>query len=470
MSWYAHFVSIAEGRDRAPAPPTPTERSRPPFTPALQTNLPPSPGPNTIDPSSLLSPSSITSYDTPLTPANRHRSPSPNTARPGLDLSLLLRPALYSPIPTTGIPPPFLHSAHQPTPGAPLEQLLEAGHFRHAAEKVGEILGSSGEISPFDIPRVLELFYVRLACLVLISHPEIAAKEARALLDILAREGGSFSQPGSRAASRERPVERINALAMIPWDLRLLLESLKTVLTNDSRRGVMNLYQLASECRAQAALAAKTSDTEARAMWGTRLSDLGIRVANELVSMGEYETAIRHLQTLEGRGDGLDEKEQITMAVRKALLYLRIGHVDAAAGCYTGLTSTESSRGVEMLRALNYMAETDYSSAVDTLNALHSAHPSDELVKHNLAVCLLYNGHVTRASEVLEDLVGGHGEEGTPGSVFPALLFNLATIYELRTEKAREKKVNLVEKVADRQSGSQNEGVLYERQGVDFKL
>jgi len=367
-------------------------------------------------------------------------------------------------VPTAGIPPPFLHSKHQPAPDAPLQTLLESGHFRHAAEKAADTLASS-EISPFDIPNILSLYHIRLACLVLVSQSEISAKEARALLDILAREGASFSRPNSRATSRERSGERFNPLALIPWDLRLLLERLKTVLSNDRRRGIMSLYQLGSECRTQAFLAAKTEDAEIKKTWSARLYDIGLRVACELLEMGEFETASRHLQTLEKALDDLDEEEKFKMIIRKSLLYLKIGHVEAARACYAGVL--DESREATMLQALHQMAEADYSSAVETLQSLNSAHPEDVLVTHNLAVCLLYNGDATRASEMLEDLVKGNSESDEPGRSFPGLLFNLATVYELRTERARDKKVHLVEQVADTRP---HDGAVYERLGVDFKL
>lgn len=493
---------FTKGQIRPPAPPTPTERQRSPLPAALRTDLPASPGPSTvssirggeIDPATLLSPASIRSYDTPSFSSHpRQRSPSPNTPRPRLDLSPLLRSGLYNPIPTTGIPPPFLHSTHQPAPDTPLQTLLENGHFRLAAEKAGDILGSpAADISPFEIPRILELFHTRLACLVLINQSPLAAKEARVLSDIPARESGNppfSSTSGARAGSVERrprprptslsPGGRFDAMAFIPWDLRLLLERLKIVLMNDARRGIMNLYTLGSECRYNATIAAKTGDMEARLMWGGRLYDIGLRVASGLVEMGESETALRHLQSLEhstlptlageAASEGAGEEEKAKMATRKALLYFRIGDVEAARKCYHALSSTSSGtteQEVEMLEALYHMAEADYAAAVTTLSSLHEKYPANELVTHNFAVALLYNGNATRASELLESLVDGDSKTGRNGPAFPGLLFNLATIYELRTERARDRKVRLVERVADKKAG----GVAYERQGAEFKL
>ncbi|KAL1311396.1 hypothetical protein AAFC00_001563 [Neodothiora populina] len=278
-------ASINERYISAPTPPTPTERTRAPYTPALNTNLPPSPA--SIPRGALLSPDSITSYDTP-------RSPSPNVSRTNLDLSILLRPNLYQSIPTTNIPPPFLSS--QPPTTTTLPELLAKRHFRLAADKVVEILCQS-DISPYENERIFELFHTRLACLILTNHADLAAKECRPLLDIVAKE---------------RRI--VNPIALIPWDLRLLIETrLRPVLAHGgARRSIMNLYSLGTECRINASRA-----EEDQKLWTDRLADLGLRVASVLVEMGETETALRHLNSLD------DESNNEL----KALLYLRLGDV-----------------------------------------------------------------------------------------------------------------------------------------------
>ncbi|KAK4944153.1 hypothetical protein LTR66_014537, partial [Elasticomyces elasticus] len=53
---------------------------------------------------------------------------------------------------------------------------------------------------------------------------------------------------------------------------------------------------------------------------------------------------------------------------------------------------------------------------------------------------------------------------------FPALLFNLATVYELCTERARDAKVRLVERLAGAPPGGGGAGLQWEREGAEFKL
>lgn len=57
------------------------------------------------------------------------------------------------------------------------------------------------------------------------------------------------------------------------------------------------------------------------------------------------------------------------------------------------------------------------------------------------------------------------------GHAFHALTFNLATMYELRSDKARERKMLLAERVAGSLRGSEEQdGRSVERRLGDFKM
>lgn len=232
----------------------------------------------------------------------------------------------------------------------------------------------------------------------------------------------------------------------------------------------MGLYTLASECRVLHQKARAEKDEDAQRLWAKRLMDLGIRVAGQLVEMGELETARRHLETLETTPD-LDGQVKREMGVRKALLLLRIGDVGAAERCIAPLSSSATSSPSEteeiqtgVLTALTHVSSASFDQALSLLGTLHAKFPSSELVTHNLAIAHLYSGDVTRASEILERLV--HDDE----VVFPGLLFNLATVYELRTERARERKLELVDRVVGIEGAEGRGGGGWERGVGDFKL
>lgn len=207
----------------------------------------------------------------------------------------------------------------------------------------------------------------------------------------------------------------------------------------DGRRGVGGYYDLAREARAEVK---KATNPEERETWKERLKQMGLYVANALIEMGDAEAAARHLESLRP-GNGKDE----ILEGRLALLYLNFGNVDAARQC---LSDTNPS-----VRPLLSMADSRYADAAEQWKAL----PSSDLATQNLAVCLFYAGRVDETLELLDRLV-------TKGRTFYALTFNLATVYELCSEKGSQRKEDLVERARKniKEKGGGERGV------IDFTL
>ena len=229
----------------------------------------------------------------------------------------------------------------------------------------------------------------------------------------------------------------------------MLAVRLQAIGVGDLRRAVPGYYDLARVARGHITTAASDSDRE---LWRARLSDVGVRVANVLAEMGDFEAAARHLESLHISEASAQDKE--LARGRLGLLYLRIGRLSDARRYIVGEDSAGSY--AELLRPLLSVAEGNYSSAAKQLGATAG---SDILTRSNLAVALVYAGEMKKAREVLDGMVRN-------GDALPLLLFNLSTIFELCTEKSKTLKAELVEKVAEI-SGS-NTG--WERAMQDFKL
>ena len=82
------------------------------------------------------------------------------------------------------------------------------------------------------------------------------------------------------------------------------------------------------------------------------------------------------------------------------------------------------------------------------------------IVQQNLAVNFLYAGRLKDARELMENAV-------QQGKSYRSLIFNLATIYELSSERSRDLKMNLTDKVAS-QDGTTLNNLC--RANTDFKL
>ena len=238
----------------------------------------------------------------------------------------------------------------------------------------------------------------------------------------------------------------------------------------DSRKGVMGYYELAREAREAAA---RAEGADERRVWRARLRECGVRVANVLVEMGELEGAGRHLGTLASVERGMsDEDGAREVLVMEALVWLRVGDVRAARRCVAALSAGSEDAESEgegegkgndkaeaTLNALVKIAEGDYRAAVQAWTELHFEYRDDPMITQNLAVCLLYMGKISEARKLLTDLTA-------VSPPFHALTFNLCTLYELCTEKSRDRKMALAERIAAKEPSE----VGWEMAAVDFKL
>lgn len=339
------------------------------------------------------------------------------------------------------------------------EELLAKGHFRAAAiaavqHLTGAGLASGQGVDSKDSQRIFELLYLRLACLTLIDATPLAAQEVKALEDL---------------TSVHTYVDEVTGEHLVPWELRVLNVRLQALGFGDPRRAVMSYHELAREAREHVAKAAAFYDNTTAELWKSRLQDLGIKVAGALIDMDDAVGAAHHLDTLRSRGDG-------RLELARALLWLHLGDTDSARECASRCSSSAET-SEQIILGLCEMAEGDYAGALKTWEALRAT-MKDEMVSVNCAVCLLYLGRMEEVSrislfpvsystnpafvqgrEILEELVDG-------GLASRTLLFNLSTMYELCTEKNRNLKIKLTEKVA-----AMDETVLgWEKTNADFKL
>ncbi|KAK6213727.1 gtp-binding protein [Colletotrichum tabaci] len=407
-------------------------------------------GPLDLDDTPLNDPLSpktaATEEKTQQRPISGQRSPAapPSPAPPvkttvTKDFGFLLRPEIYHSINPVNIPVAFRNSSKQPPADASLEDLLAKGHFRAAAiAAVQELTATGGperpRVDPADHQRIFSLLYTRLACLTLIDATPIAAQEVRALEDLNA---GVY-------------IDETTGEHLVPWELRVLNVRLQALGFSDPRRSVMSYHDLAREAREQISKATIRHDNSARELWKARLTDLGINVTGALIEMDDLAGAARHLSTLKDRGDG-------KMALSRALLWLHLGDTEAARRSVQD-SGEDGKHAERVITALCQMADGEYDAALQSWQDLKGEF-ADEMVGVNLAVCLLYTGKLTEARSVFEDMVN-------TGYSSHTLLFNLSTTYELCTERNRNLKLGLVEKVADLDETPRG----WEKNNADFKL
>ncbi|KAF1920800.1 hypothetical protein BDU57DRAFT_25444 [Ampelomyces quisqualis] len=354
---------------------------------------------------------------------------------PSKDFSFLQDATAYHLLPTASIPAPFLNAPTLPSPSSPIDTLLLSGHYRLAAVSAARNIVTAA--SPHDHSTLLHLLHIRLACLCLINEHALAAQESKVLGDL-------------NSAFYRHPLTNAH---LVPWDLRLLVVRLAALGYGEWRKGIMGYYELVRECRENIVKAGTPQDD--KTTWRARLRDCGVRVANLLIEMGDFEGAGRHLATLSES----DASASNQISVMETLVWLRVGDISSARRCLSRTASppdiTESA-----LAALIQLADSDFEAAATSFRALHDTHPDDAMIAQNLAVCLVYTGRIADAKEMLGNLI-----DTSPS--FHSMIFNLSTVYELCTEKNRDKKMSLASRLAARKDGG---GVGWEMGASQFKL
>lgn len=175
----------------------------------------------------------------------------------------------------------------------------------------------------------------------------------------------------------------------MPWELRVLAVRLQGVGFNDPRKIIMGYYDLARQARMEITrINGKNElyDEEERVLWEIRLSDLGLRVASALVEMEDLEGATHHLRKLLSSGSSLKIRH---LNLQMAILWLRIGDVEAARHCMSGDAEIDG-----VVAALSDVAEGNYGEASNAWQVLCERDPGNGMYRQNLAVCLLYAGRM----------------------------------------------------------------------------
>jgi tetratricopeptide (TPR) repeat protein len=325
------------------------------------------------------------------------------------DLSFLLHHGNFHTLSHLDIPPPLRSEFLILNPGEPLstslgalEKLLAEGRFLIAAHFSASILTSS-LISPTDIKIIFSLFYTRLACLDLSGNTVLAAQESKALEDLSSAFYYIDLNLESAAADNDKdPEHEQDPRHIVPWPLRVLAVRLQSIGFGDSRRSIGGLYEIGLEARREIM---RSEATEAeRELWKQRLADLGVRSVNALIEMGDFDAARRSLDSLRMSGP-----ESNITKLRKALLLLRIGDLDAASQVFGDANERKEAA---LLKPLISMSDGRFADAVAEWRILgeDKTRTDGALVAQNLAVCLLYVGQL---DEVLDPLYSIHLLEGS---------------------------------------------------------
>jgi len=280
---------------------------------------------------------------------------------------------------------------------------------------------------PEDLTLILGLWYLRLSSLARLRLFNQTTAECTNLFLVL-----NGIEP---ASTRTWLFERI-----LPFELEVMHARLK-YWAGDHMAYVDALYALLRKCKVRSRRA--RGEPTVVAMWKERGARICLIIASQFMEMKDFAAAAKLLEPL------CEQSEVTSPALRSAVarIYLQSGNLAMAAHHFT-LVSEDADTALSirnMNAALLTAAEGDWAQASEILHTLVLAeNPDNYVAVNNLCVALLSQGKLKEGIEVMEKAL-----KASPESVVAEpFLFNLSTLYELRSATAIENKRNLLIEVA----------------------
>ncbi|KAF7308481.1 Tetratricopeptide repeat protein 15-like [Mycena chlorophos] len=440
-----------DGHDNAAATPVATSPSDPALGPIQEVTIPlvaPIPiSPNALASPLLQSPNLNLNKEVPPPPPPPHThsqdSDSDEEDAPELYLPALVIPTMFLPLPNTDPLTTLLNKYIHPPEKRPMRDLtgewqrtdfhalVMSNSWRALARMARDRIVTS---DPEDLSLVLGLWYLRLSSLARLRLFNQTTAECTNLFTLL----NGIEPP----ATRQWLFDRI-----LPFELEVINARLK-YWAGDHMGYLDALYLLLRKCKARSRRA--RGDSTIVAMWKERGARVCLIIASQLVEMKDYAAATKLLEPLCEQREGDTQINSAALRSAIARIYLQCGNLNMAAVHFELAAAPEAGAPesmVEMNAALMAAAEGDWGQVVEILKgeALQQDGPERFVAVNNLCVALLSQGKLREGIAVMEGAL-----KESPESVVIAepFLFNLSTLYELRSATAIENKRNLLIQVA----------------------
>ncbi|KZT21559.1 hypothetical protein NEOLEDRAFT_1073338 [Neolentinus lepideus HHB14362 ss-1] len=412
----AEEISLAASTSlSAPAPSSPL----PVLSPNLNKSVPPTP--------------------TPISDDDEDEEETPEVYLPAL-----VHPTMFLPIPNTDplttlltkyISDPSQRPARDLSgewQGRDFHTLVMSNSWRALARMARDRIVAT---DPEDVSLILDLWYLRISSLARLRLTNQASAEMNNLFSVLY----SLQPPFARDYLLDK---------LLPFELEVLHARGK-YWAGDHMGYLDALWALVRKCRKKAKEAGKKKskksgvDTNAeREMWVERGSRVVLIIASELIEMKDFAAATKLLTPL--LNSSLPTPELQSAVAR---IHLQSGHLTIAAKYFAEVEVNPAAGQVmkDMNTAMLATAEGDWSRAANILQRVLVNDPDNFPAVNNLAVVLLSQGLIKEGIDVLEKAL-----RASPSTVVVAepFLFNLSTLYELRSLTASQNKRNLLLEVA----------------------
>ena len=352
-----------------------------------------------------------------------------------------------------------------------LFQLIESGCFRAAVNLTTRILaqygqgsGQNGAITRHS-PTSLKVWYIRLFLLVQLKQFSTVEVEAEPFGDLdnpdLYYEYYNRIEPQYQ---QESGMQKIGS--MVPFGFRLLLAELPQHL-GKHHEAIDRLHQLLAtiekmlkNMKNNTPENSQTTECNENAervstlqLWKKRKRSVLYTISNCAIMQKDFELSIMNLEILYELSDSIEEKISIKSSIGR--VYLQLGDVTVATECFevakelrknkmqseTGKKYTGMKVDELIDDALVSMSTNNFADALNILEEADRLAPGNSLVINNKSVCLLYLGRLKDALTNLESELTRN-----PKNILKeSHVLNLATLYELESSYAGQKKQALLD-------------------------
>ncbi|KAE9396866.1 hypothetical protein BT96DRAFT_977219 [Gymnopus androsaceus JB14] len=369
--------------------------------------------------------------DVPPPPSESEEEDAPELYLPGLVL-----PTMFLPIPNTDPLTTLLNKYIHPPERRPARDvsgewqksnfhtLVMTNSWRALARMARDRIVTT---DPEDLALVLGLWYLRLACLSRLRLFNQTSVECTNLFSVL----NAIEPPDSKTWLFDR---------LLPFELEVMYARLK-YWAGDHMGYLDALNALLRKSKLKERKAPKSDPTTA-SMWKERGARISLIIASQFMEMKDFGASTKLLEPL-------CNQSEPTSALRSAVarIYLQAGYIQKASAHFAlAEKDPDATEGMkDMNRALLACANGEWDRASEILSSLLEKEPENFVAVNNLSVALLSQGKLKEGIEVLEKAL-----KSSPSSVVVAepFLFNLSTLYELRSATAAQKKLDLLLEVA----------------------
>ncbi|KAF9266892.1 hypothetical protein L218DRAFT_1066581 [Marasmius fiardii PR-910] len=363
---------------------------------------------------------------------------------PELYLPSLVIPTMFLPIPNTDPLTTLLNKYIYPPDKRPTRDLT--GEWQHSNFHILVMTNSWRALARMARDRIvttdpdvhqlsliLGLWYLRLSCLSRLRLFNQTTVECNNLFSVL----NAVEPPESREWLFER---------VLPFELEVMRARLKHW-AGDHMAYLDELSFLLKKCKTKSRSPNKSDPTINGPMWKERGARIALIMASQLMEMKEFGAACKLLEPLLQQQYESEDLSSPPLRSAIARIYLQSGHLSMAKKHIDIVNEDPNAEQSlkDMNKALLASANGEWETASQVLQRILEDDSENFAAVNNLSVSLLAQGKLKEGIEVLEKAL-----RTSPSSVVVAepFLFNLSTLYELRSTTATQKKLDLLIEVA----------------------